>query len=158
MADLKLQTSRALSVVPSDTIDIPQPSRRVKSSVTTSLGSTTNDLIDSAATFTDGTVKVGDVVHDYTNGVIDTISAIVDDNNLTLTSGVEVANGASYKIYDATSDAAVIYVGATGHISVTTSGGDTEIFLSVPTGTILPVNIKRVNATSTTATNLIALW
>jgi hypothetical protein len=157
MADLKLQASRALAVVPSDTIDIPQPSSKVATGATTSLGSDPNDLIDTAATFTDGNVKVGDIVHDITNGVIDTVAAIVDDNNLTLTNGV-IANGATYNIYRYATKDTVIYVGVTGDVVVETSGGDSVTLKAVPAGMIIPLNVKRVDSTLTTATDLVAMW
>lgn len=157
MADLKLQAHRAIPIVPSDTINIPQAGRSVSNGTTTSLGSGANDLIDSAATFTDGSVSVGDVVHDETNGVIDTISAIVDDNNLTLTSGTAVADAASYKIYDKTTDDCSWYVGVSGDVQVLTVGGDTILLTAVPVGW-QPLQIRRVDSTNTTATNMVAGW
>lgn len=157
MADQKLQLSRAIAVVPSDTIDIPQAGRSVSNGTTTSLGSGANDLIDSAATFTDGSVSVGDIVHDETNGVIDTISAIVDDNNLTLTSGTAIANTASYKIYDKSTTDCAWYVGVSGDVQVLTTGNDTVLLKAVPVGW-QPINIKRVDSTNTTATDIVAGW
>lgn len=49
-----------------------------------------------------------------------------------------------------------LYVGGTGNISVVTGSGQTVTFLSVPVG-FFPVSVKRVLATNTTATNLVAL-
>ncbi len=52
-----------------------------------------------------------------------------------------------------------IYVGVGGHITVDLTDTGTNIqFLSVPQGTILPVQAKRVYSTGTTATNLVALF
>lgn len=50
-----------------------------------------------------------------------------------------------------------IYVGGTGNIQVTTVGGDVAVFQNVPAGTVLPVQAKRIWATNTTATNMIAM-
>lgn len=50
-----------------------------------------------------------------------------------------------------------IYVGTTGNIQVTTVGGDVAVFNNVPAGMVLPVQAKRIWATNTTASNLIAL-
>ena len=51
----------------------------------------------------------------------------------------------------------VVYVGVTGNMVVKTAAGDDATFLNVQAGSVLPVRVKQVKATSTTATNLIAL-
>lgn len=58
---------------------------------------------------------------------------------------------------DLASDAAGIYVGVTGNIVLKTAGETTLTFVAVPAGTILPIDTRRVLATGTTATSLIAL-
>lgn len=50
-----------------------------------------------------------------------------------------------------------IYVGTTGDIKVTTILGDTVTFSSVAVG-VLPVQVKRVWSTGTTASNLVGLY
>ena len=49
-----------------------------------------------------------------------------------------------------------LYVGGTGNLSVEMYGRGTAVFSSVPVG-ILPIQVTRVNATNTTATNILAL-
>ena len=51
-----------------------------------------------------------------------------------------------------------IYVGVTGNVVVVDADGTAVTFTAVPAGTILPVEAKRVNSTSTTATNMVALF
>lgn len=51
-----------------------------------------------------------------------------------------------------------IYVGGAGAIVAVFIDDSTATFAAVPVGTILPVRCKRVNSTSTTATNLLALY
>jgi hypothetical protein len=51
-----------------------------------------------------------------------------------------------------------LYVGGAGNINVVTVNGSTVLFSSVPAGFILPVRVKRVLSTSTTATNIVALY
>lgn len=52
-----------------------------------------------------------------------------------------------------------LYVGVGGNVSVQMAGvGTAIVFTGVPAGTILPIRIKRVNATATTATNMVALY
>jgi hypothetical protein len=58
---------------------------------------------------------------------------------------------------DLTRDAGGIYVGVTGNVVLDTSKGTTLTFVAVPAGTILPIDTRRVRATGTTATSLIAL-
>jgi hypothetical protein len=56
----------------------------------------------------------------------------------------------------ATCDA--IYVGGAGNMVVVFDDDTTATFTAVPVGTTLRVRAKRVNSTSTTATNLLALY
>jgi hypothetical protein len=51
-----------------------------------------------------------------------------------------------------------LYVGGAGNIAVVTVGENTVTFNAVPAGMILPVRVKRVLATGTTAENIVALW
>lgn len=52
----------------------------------------------------------------------------------------------------------VLYVGGAGNLRVLTDGEDDVIFYNVAAGSFLPVQVKRVFATNTTATNIVALW
>lgn len=54
---------------------------------------------------------------------------------------------------------AVLYVGATGDLRVTTASGNTLTFKNVPVG-FFPVQVTRVwtLASGTTATDIIAIW
>lgn len=49
-----------------------------------------------------------------------------------------------------------LYVGGAGNISAIMEDGTTVTFTAVPVGTVLPFIFKRINATGTTATNLVA--
>ena len=50
-----------------------------------------------------------------------------------------------------------LYVGGTGDVAVVMADGVTLTFTAVPAG-ILPVQVVKVLATGTTATNIVALW
>lgn len=52
----------------------------------------------------------------------------------------------------------VLYVGTGGVLRVLTAGGDDVTFRNVPNGTFLPVQVIRVFSTTTTATDILALW
>lgn len=50
-----------------------------------------------------------------------------------------------------------LWVGGAGNVTVLMVSGETVTFTSVPAGTRLPIRVQRVNATGTTATNIVAL-
>lgn len=51
-----------------------------------------------------------------------------------------------------------LYIGVTGDVAVVMRSGDVATFKNVLQGTVLHVDAIRVNATNTTATNILALW
>lgn len=51
-----------------------------------------------------------------------------------------------------------LYVGASGDVSVDFPDGGTVVFYGVVGGTILPIRVKRVRATGTTAVNINAMF
>lgn len=51
-----------------------------------------------------------------------------------------------------------LYVGQSGDISVVMAGGETATFEAVAAGSLLPIRVARVNATSTTASAIVSLW
>lgn len=51
-----------------------------------------------------------------------------------------------------------VYVGATGNLHVLMGSGQEITFTDIAAGVIHPIEIIRVYATGTTATNIVALW
>lgn len=51
-----------------------------------------------------------------------------------------------------------LFIGGAGNLNVDTADGDTVLFTGIPAGFLLPLAVKRVRSTSTTATNIVALW
>ncbi len=51
-----------------------------------------------------------------------------------------------------------VYVGGAGNIVAVDEGGTAVTFNGATAGTILPIRVRRINNTSTTATGLVALW
>jgi len=51
-----------------------------------------------------------------------------------------------------------LYVGGAGSVVAVDENGEATTFVAVPVGTFLPIAVKRVNATGTTATNLVACY
>ena len=54
--------------------------------------------------------------------------------------------------------ARALYVGTAGDLNVDLVDGSTVVFPSVLGGAILPVRVKRVRSSSTTASNIVALY
>jgi len=155
MAYQKLQAYRALAVIPSDTVDIPNPATLAISSTTT--GASANKLIDSAGDFVNKGIQIGDVVYSGTTAA--SVTAIDSATQLTVTTAI--ASGQAYKLYAAhntPNDGCVLYVGGAGDIQILTTGDDDVVLSGVLVGSFIPVQVRRVKATSTTGTLIIALW
>jgi hypothetical protein len=61
-------------------------------------------------------------------------------------------------ISEGSNNGACIYIGTGGDIQVTMLGGQVVIFANVPDGTFLPIQVRRVWATNTNATDILALY
>jgi len=159
MAYQKLQAGRAITVIPSDTIDIPNIAATNVSSTTTS--ATAGKLNDTAGDFINKRVAIGDII--YTSGLATNLAATVTaiDSATVLSVTTAIPTTTAYTIYsqsDVPSGGCVLYCGGTGNIDVITSGGDTVNLAGIPTGLFVPVQVLRVKSTLTTATNIVALW
>lgn len=51
-----------------------------------------------------------------------------------------------------------LYIGGAGNLVAVAADDTTATFTAVPAGTVLPIKVKRVNSTSTTATAIVALF
>lgn len=51
-----------------------------------------------------------------------------------------------------------VYVGGAGNLVAVDEQNNPVTFTGVTAGSILPIRVRRVNSTSTTATSLVALW
>lgn len=54
--------------------------------------------------------------------------------------------------------ARAIYVGTAGDVAIVSVNDEAVTYKNVPAGTIISVICKRVNATGTTATDIVAMW
>jgi hypothetical protein len=52
----------------------------------------------------------------------------------------------------------VIFVGGAGNVRVTTTQGDDVVFFGLQSGGVIPVQVIKVWATNTTATNLVRVY
>lgn len=51
-----------------------------------------------------------------------------------------------------------LYIGGAGNVAAVMKSGSVVTFTGIAAGTVLPLRVKRVNSTSTTATNIVALY
>ena len=113
------------------------------------------------------TVSVGDIVYNITDSTAATITAIDSETTLSLSANI-MANTEKYRIFteNADQEGCVLYVGSAGDVAVLPSGADDSvdddfkkvIYKGVLAGSFIPVNVKRVYSTGTTATEIIANW
>ena len=151
MAYQKLQVERALTVIPDDNINIPNVAGPTVSGTTD--GATASKLVDSTASFTSN--LLGYIVYSGTD--IATVTAVDSATTLSLSADIMVI-GEAYTIYADDNNGCVLYVGNTGNVRVLTAGNDDVTFVGIPAGAFVPVQVKRVFATDTDATDIVALW
>jgi len=157
MAYQKLQAYRALTVFKNNDIDIPNPAMLAISSTTTATSA--GKLVDSAGDFINKGVKIGDIIYNITQAVPHDVTAIDSATELSVT-GAPVS-GDVYKLYanvDAPNNGCVLYVGGAGNLDIITAGGDNVLLTGVLAGSFIPVQVTRVKRSSTTATDIVALW
>jgi len=79
-----------------------------------------------------------------------TAAAVTPSNTDDLSTPSSLPAGSQYK-------PAILYVGVSGDLSVRTASGNDVLFVNVPIG-FFPVQVTRVFATGTSATNIVAIW
>jgi len=157
MAYQKLQVGTGIAVVPSDTIDIPAVSGPVVDSTMTQVPPTTSIIVDSTQDFTAIQGLVGSTV--IVGSSIARVASVPSATQITLDAAIAGTSAVGHKIYVKDSNpGCVLYVGGAGDVRVLTSSGADLTFVGIAAGTFMPVQVKRVYATDTTATDIVALW
>ena len=159
MAYQKLQVGTGIAVIPSDTIDIPAVSGPAVDSTQTSTPPLGTVLVDNTQDFTAIVGLVGSTV--ISNGGIARVASVTSPTALQLDAAITDTGGTNlaYQIYvGAVNNGCVLYVGNTGNLRVLTSSSADLTFVGIPAGSFVPVQVKRVFAAGTTATDIIALW
>jgi hypothetical protein len=162
MAYQKLQVSNGLAVIPSDTVRIPNPDTEVLSGAAT--GTTADKLVVSTATFESSGIQAGKaIIYNTTDSTCAYVAAIDSDTVLSLSADI-MASGENFVIYNEATIGCVLFAGVAGDIGIqlaqqNASGDTTELtFKGIAAGAFLPTQAIRVDATKTTATDIIALW
>lgn len=153
MAYQKLQAGRALAVINSNSINIPNVGGPTVSGTTD--GTTANKLVDSTAAFNSNLVNY--IVYNTTDSTVATVTAVDDAGTLTLSANI-MDTGEAYTLYSDTNPGCVLYAGSGGNIRVLTTGNDDITFVGIAPGAFVPVQVKRVFLSGTGPSDIIALW
>ena len=154
--NIKFQALRTAKVIPSDTIDIPSPSDKNQVASRTASSTTANKLVDITQDFTTNGTAVGNIVVNTSDDTIATVTAIDSATTLSLSADIMVQFKA-YDIYSRATKAAVLYVGVSGDVEFIDASGETNIMKAAPVGWH-PIQVQRVKAGLTTATDMLAGW
>lgn len=157
MAYQKLQVGTGIPVIPSNTIDIPAVSGPTVDSTMSQVPPNTSTIVDATQDFTTIVGLVGSTVIVGTG--IARVASVVSAASIALDTAIAGTAAVPYQIYvGATNPGCVLYVGNTGNLRVLTSSNADLTFVGIPAGSFVPVQVKRVFAAGTTATDIIALW
>ena len=161
MSVFKTTFSRALRTHKSDDANIPYP---IVIETGTNTTATAFKLIDSAGLFITNNIQTGDIVHNDTDETTATVVSVDSETQLTLNANIFTATDKLYAVYQSSPQTGLgnpgcfLYVGGAGNVSVVTIGNDIATFFGVPAGTTLPIQVLKLRSTSTSATNVVALW
>ena len=154
------QPVSAIRVIPSDGINIPQPGSVVEGNSNTN-GTT---LTDPTALFKTNFISGGDVV--YVGTEIHEVLSVNSETVITLKTAVAAAAPYAYKIFKGNGgalkdgyDGYSLFVGTAGDLTVLTPGAgqDETVLVNVANASFIPLQVIRVLASGTTATNILAL-
>lgn len=157
MSVFKNSFSVAASVIPADNVNIPFPNN-VKIGVNSSI--VVDRLVDSSTDFVTSGIKVGDTVLCNDNGGYAYVIAVFP-TYLQLSLDIFTSSGYAYSIFQGENNGCYIYVGSIefgANLEVETIGGNVVTFYGVKAGEIIPVQVRKVLTSLTTASQLIALW
>lgn len=156
MSVFKTTFSRALRVAVTTNCDIPSPNVIV-SGISSSVGA--DRLIDNTVDFITLNVKEGDIVYNTDNYSGATVIEVENANTLRLNADIFGSEG-NYAVYQASSQTGLgnqgcyLYIGEDANYTVITIGGDEVEFKTPVVGSVLPVQVKKVNLGG----NCVALW
>ena len=155
------QPFSSVPVIPSDTLNIPQPgiiTSGTNSTVGTTLTDAGNNFLNSVTNPNGYNISGGDVV--YAGGAIDEILAVATANTLTMQSSTAAATYDIYKGNIGGDTAFTLFVGTGGAgstLKVRTANGEGVTLNNVPDSSFIPLQVIRVFATGTTCSNILAL-
>ena len=164
------QPTQTITVIKSDTINIPEPGSYLTGNNTgtgttlTTAGAKFLGTFNAGNTGYSNRVAAGDVV--YKGTTIVTVVSVDSDTQLTVSAAL-TGGGATYEIYRGNGGAQTqlpagnegfsLFVGTAGNLAVIpASSTDTVVLNNVPDSSFIPLQVTRVVA-ATTAADIIAL-
>jgi len=162
------QPTQAITVIPSDAINIPEPGSYLTGGNTgtgttlTTAGAKFLGTFNAGNTGYSNRVAAGDVI--YQGTTIVTVVSVDSDTQLTVSAALA---GGTYEIYRGNGGAQTqlpagnegfsLFVGTAGNLAVIpASSTDTVVLNNVPDSSFIPLQVTRVVA-ATTASNIVAL-
>ena len=124
-------------------------------------------VVGPANTFVDtngnNLVQVGDLLRNDSspNSNCSRIVSIVGDDTVIVQTASTFNPAQNITVFKGSDEPAVLYVGtaaAGATLKVRSAGGDDATFVNIQQGSFIPVQVKRVYRTGTTASNIVALF
>jgi hypothetical protein len=157
------QSINAVDVIPSDTINIPNPGKITSGTNTSGAALTLTDagqnFLNSATNPNGYNIRGGDVVYSAA-GVICEIESVDSATQLTLkVPGIAAGTYDIYKgnVANGDSPGYSLFVGTTGDVAIQTPGGEDVVMKNVGNASFIPQQAIKVKAAGTTATDILAL-
>ncbi len=160
MKFLKTHYGRAINVIPSDTVNIPNPAGLGMTGLCYAVQ--VNKLTSETPVFT--TNLLGAIVVNTTTNAIANVIGFEIATKLLLDADIFTTDGDGYAIYNSDNNqgcSLYIPLQTPAKLKVLTVGGDIITFVNcgdANASMILPVNVLRVFSTDTELSELIALW
>jgi hypothetical protein len=157
----KTQYGRALAIIPSDTVPIPNIATEVVRATTTDRA--TNRLICDTVKFIELNVNQMSILYNLTQLTSTFVVSVRDESTLILADDI-MTTGDEFVIYNEADIAGcALYIPvkeAPGTVTVKTVGGDVVTFYRLSAGdTILPVNVSMVfDSVSGVQEQILGLW
>jgi hypothetical protein len=156
----KTQYGRALEIIPSDTVPIPNIATEVVRATTTD--ETTNRLICDTVNFIELNVNQMSILYNLTELTSTFVVSVLNENGLSLADDI-MATGDEFVIYNEADIAGcALYIPvkeAPGTVTVKTVGGDVVTFYRLSAGDIiLPVNVSMVFDSTSGVDPILGLW
>jgi hypothetical protein len=156
----KTQYGRALEIIPSDTVPIPNIATEVVRATTTD--ETTNRLICDTVNFIELNVNQMSILYNLTQLTSTFVVSVLNENGLSLADDI-MATGDEFVIYNEADIAGcALYIPvkeAPGTVTVKTVGGDVVTFYRLSAGDIiLPVNVSMVFDSTSGVDTILGLW
>jgi len=162
------QPNSSLFVVPSNTINIPQPG--ILTTGTNSSGGS-NNLTDAGQNFTPSVTNAngynvtgGIVYQSYTGAFPAAVNTVLGVNSATILQMANSTAAGAYNIYSPNQDGKTSFTlfvgtgGAGSTLRVLTAAGDDVTLTNLPDSSFVPLQVVRIFATGTTCSEILALY